>query len=40
MKDGIMTKDLVGLVDEGFEAHAVTSAEFLSAVREHLEKSL
>lgn len=40
MKDGIMTKDLVGLVDEGFEAHAVTSAEFLSAVRENLEKSL
>ena len=40
MKDGIMTKALVGLVDEGFEAHAVTSAEFLSAVREHLEKSL
>ena len=40
MTDGIMTKDLVGLVDEGFEAHAVTSAEFLSAVREHLEKSL
>ena len=40
MKDGIMTKDLVGLVDEGFEAHAVTSAEFLSAVREHLENSL
>lgn len=40
MKDGIMTKDLVGLVDEDFEAHAVTSAEFLSAVREHLEKSL
>ena len=40
MRDGIMTKDLVGLVDDGFDAHAVTSAEFLSAVREHLEKSL
>jgi isocitrate dehydrogenase len=34
---GIMTKDLVGLVDEGFEATAVTSAEFIAAIRTRLE---
>ncbi len=28
--EGTMTKDLVGLVDEGVEAHAVTSAEFIA----------
>ena len=37
LNDGIMTKDLVGLVDEGFEAHAVTSAEFIAAIRQRLE---
>ncbi len=40
MGDGIMTKDLVGLVDDGFEAHAVNSDEFIAAIRQHLEKSL
>lgn len=40
MGQGIMTKDLVGLVDEGFEAHAVTSEEFIAAIRKNLEKSL
>lgn len=40
MGQGIMTKDLVGLVDEGFEAHAVTSEEFIAAIRRNLEKSL
>ena len=32
-----MTKDLVGLVDEGVEAHAVTSAEFIAAIRKNLQ---
>ena len=40
MEDGIMTKDLVGLVDEGFRAKAVTSEDFIAAVRERLEQSL
>ena len=40
MEDGIMTKDLVGLVDEGFQAKAVTSEDFIAAVRERLEQSL
>lgn len=35
-----MTKDLVGLVDEGFRAKAVTSEDFIAAVRERLEQSL
>ena len=34
---GIMTKDLVGLVEEGFEAKAVNSVEFIKAIRERLE---
>ena len=34
--EGTMTKDLVGLVDEGVEAHAVTSAEFIAAIRKNL----
>ena len=37
---GTMTKDLVGLVDEGAPAHAVTSEEFIAAIRENLEKRL
>ena len=40
LNDGIMTKDLVGLVSEGFTARAVTSAEFIKAVRERLENKL
>ncbi|NCB41608.1 MAG: NADP-dependent isocitrate dehydrogenase [Clostridia bacterium] len=39
LNDGIMTKDLVGLVEEG-EATAVTTAKFISAVKERLEKSM
>ena len=35
--EGTMTKDLVGLVDEGVEAHAVTSAEFIAAIRKNLQ---
>ncbi len=38
LNDGIMTKDLVGLVDEGFSATAVNTAGFIAAVRERLEK--
>ena len=37
---GTMTKDLVGLVDEGVTARAVTSGEFIAAIRENLEKRL
>ena len=37
---GTMTKDLVGLVDEGVSARAVTSEEFIAAIRENLEKRL
>ena len=32
LNSGIMTKDLVGLVDEGFNAKAVTTVEFIDAV--------
>ena len=38
--DGIMTKDLVGLVSEGYTATAVNSIGFIKAIRERLEKSL
>lgn len=40
LNDGIMTKDLVGLVSEGYSAHAVNSAEFISEIRTRLEKKL
>ena len=40
LNDGIMTKDLVGLVSEGYTATAVNSAGFIRAIRERLEKSL
>lgn len=40
LNDGIMTKDLVGLVSEGFSARAVNSAEFISEIRARLEKKL
>ena len=40
LNDGIMTKDLCGLVSEGFSARAVNSADFIAAVRERLEKKL
>ena len=38
LNDGIMTKDLVGLVEPGFKATAVTSKQFIAAIRERLEK--
>ena len=37
---GIMTKDLVGLVEPGFQATAVNSQEFLDAIAERLKKKL
>ncbi len=37
---GIMTKDLVGLVEPGFEAKAVNSEEFLDAIAERLAAKL
>ena len=40
LNDGIMTKDLVGLVDEGVKATAVNSADFIKAIRERLEAKL
>ena len=40
MNAGIMTRDLVGLVDEGFTAKAVTSEEFLDAVAQRLQEKL
>ena len=33
---GVMTKDLVGLVEPGFQAQAVTSGAFLAAAAERL----
>ena len=40
LSDGIMTKDLAGLVDEGTPVKAVNSSEFLRAVRERLAARL
>ena len=40
LNDGIMTKDLVGLVSEGYTAKAVNSIDFIKAIRERLEKKL
>ncbi|MBE6547811.1 MAG: NADP-dependent isocitrate dehydrogenase [Ruminococcaceae bacterium] len=38
LNDGIMTKDLAGLVDEGVKVTAVNTAGFIAAVKERLEK--
>ena len=40
LNDGIMTKDLVGLVSEGYEAHATNSIGLIKAIRERLEAKL
>ena len=40
LNDGIMTKDLTGLVTEGTSVTAVNSAAFIKAIRERLEKSI
>ncbi len=40
LNDGIMTKDLCGLVSEGVKVTPVNSAAFIAAIRERLEKAL
>ena len=40
LNDGVMTKDLVGLVIPGTKVQAVNSAEFIAAIRERLTKRL
>ncbi|MBQ9099340.1 MAG: NADP-dependent isocitrate dehydrogenase [Clostridia bacterium] len=40
LNDGVMTKDLVGLVVPGTKVQAVNSADFIAAIRERLEKRL
>ena len=40
LNDGIMTKDLVGLVEEGTKATAVNTIGFIKAIRERLETKL
>ena len=40
LTDGIMTKDLVGLVVPGTKAEAVNSLDFIKAIRARLEKRL
>ena len=40
LSDGTMTKDLVSLVTEGFEAKAVNTEEFLKSIRANLEATL
>ena len=40
LNDGIMTKDLTGLVSEGITVTAVNSATFIKAIRERLEATL
>jgi isocitrate dehydrogenase len=40
LNDGIMTKDLVGLVDEGVSVTSVNTRDFILAIRERLEKKI
>ncbi|MBE6570864.1 MAG: NADP-dependent isocitrate dehydrogenase [Ruminococcaceae bacterium] len=40
LDSGVMTKDLVGLVSEGYEVKAVNSADFIASIRKNLEASL
>ena len=40
LMDGIMTKDLLPLVEPGFQARGVNSREFLDAIAERLTKKL
>jgi isocitrate dehydrogenase len=40
LNQGIMTKDLVGLVAEGTQTKAVNSIDFIKAIRENLEAML
>ena len=40
LNDGVMTKDLIGLVTEGTKTTSVNSLEFIKAIRERLEAKL
>jgi isocitrate dehydrogenase len=40
LNQGIMTKDLVGLVAEGTQTKAVNSIDFIKAIRQNLEAML
>jgi isocitrate dehydrogenase len=40
LNDGIMTKDLVGLVEAGFNASAVNTSTFIKEIRTRLEAKL
>ena len=40
LMDGVMTKDLLGLVEPGFRATGVNSEEFLDAIAERLRRKL
>lgn len=40
LEEGIMTKDLVNLVDEGVKVKSVNSETFLKEIRSRLEKLL
>ncbi len=40
LNQGIMTKDLVGLVSEGTQATAVNSIDFIKAIRKNLEQKM
>ena len=40
LESGVMTGDLVPLVKEGFEAHSVTTGEFIAEIRSNLEALL
>lgn len=40
LNSGVMTKDLVGLVGEGYTAKAVTSIDFIKEIRKNLENKL
>ncbi len=40
LDSGVMTKDLTGLVSEGYKVRAVNSADFIAEIRKNLEASL
>ena len=40
LNDGIMTKDLSGLVSDGFKVTSVNSSEFIKSIRKNLETAL
>lgn len=40
LTEGIMTRDLVGLVDEGSSVRAVFTDEFIAAIRQRLEQRI